>query len=222
MYGSAQARAGVDELDVALLIGSELLRRGLDSVLQTLPVVASVHRCATRAEVDALHAERALDFVIVSTLDTAWLADGFDEESAPKVLVLVDSSAEQDPSGYASLPADGFLSQQELSAETLSDALRRCAAGEVPMPAALARALLARADGPVRGARGRPVNLTSREIETLSLLVRGLSNKQIARRLSISSHGAKRLVASIMLKLDSPNRTTAVVNAIKAGLVEDL
>jgi DNA-binding NarL/FixJ family response regulator len=86
------------------------------------------------------------------------------------------------------------------------------------MPPALARALLARAEAPVQ--RSRTVKLTGREVETLALLVRGMSNKQIARRLAISSHGAKRLVASIMLKLDSPNRTTAVVNAIKAGIVD--
>jgi DNA-binding CsgD family transcriptional regulator len=47
-----------------------------------------------------------------------------------------------------------------------------------------------------------------------------MSNKQIARRLQISSHGAKRIVASLLMKLDSPNRTMAVVTAINSGLVQ--
>jgi DNA-binding CsgD family transcriptional regulator len=61
--------------------------------------------------------------------------------------------------------------------------------------------------------------LTARETETLRLLAEGLSNKQIARRLGVSEHGAKRLVASIMVKLDSPNRTLAVAIAIRDGLI---
>jgi DNA-binding CsgD family transcriptional regulator len=66
----------------------------------------------------------------------------------------------------------------------------------------------------------RRLRLTDREKETLGLLVEGLSNKQIARRLRISSHGAKRLVASLMAKLDAPNRTTAVVKSIRMGLIQ--
>lgn len=65
----------------------------------------------------------------------------------------------------------------------------------------------------------RPLKLTAREQETLALLAEGLSNKQIARRLAISDHGAKRLVTSVLLKLGAPNRTTAVVTAIKAGMI---
>jgi DNA-binding CsgD family transcriptional regulator len=86
------------------------------------------------------------------------------------------------------------------------------------MPPDLVRALLEWAERG-RQARSRSVNLTGRERETLGLLVKGLSNKQIARRLAISSHGAKRLVASVMLKLDAPNRTLAAVTAVRTGIV---
>ncbi|WP_381804006.1 response regulator transcription factor [Streptomyces niveus] len=63
------------------------------------------------------------------------------------------------------------------------------------------------------------MRLTSREHEALGLLGQGLSNKQIARSLGISPHGAKRLVGSILLKLGSPNRTAAVVTAMRTGLI---
>jgi two-component system, NarL family, nitrate/nitrite response regulator NarL len=220
---SAHATPDVTALSVAILVESELLRHGLESILQSLPSVGGVSRCATRHDVTELLRSQRLDFLIVS----APVAEDLGivqpcEGRRPRVLVLMDGTAAIDPSGYAAMPADGFLYQQDLSAQTLHDALRRSAAGELPMPATLARALLARADGAAGQHRNRPVNLTSREVQALSLLVRGLSNKQIARQLGISSHGAKRLVASIMLKLDSPNRTTAVVNAIKAGLVDDI
>lgn len=63
------------------------------------------------------------------------------------------------------------------------------------------------------------VRLTVREMETLHLLREGLSNKRIAHRLGISDHGAKRLVGSIMTKLDAESRTAAVVKAIRFGLI---
>ncbi|MDO0930293.1 LuxR C-terminal-related transcriptional regulator [Streptomyces sp. DG2A-72] len=70
-----------------------------------------------------------------------------------------------------------------------------------------------------RGPERQDISLTSRETETLELLADGLSNKQIARALRISTHGAKRLVGAVLLKLGAPNRTAAVAIAMHAGLV---
>jgi two-component system nitrate/nitrite response regulator NarL len=211
---------GVSGLSVAILIENEVLCRGLEAVLQSLSMTGVVHRCDSRDQaMDLVHTHQ-VDVLIVSAAGGDWLenVNGSFTSVGTKVLALLDENISDDLAAHAAVPADGFLSQQDLSASTLREALRRCRLGELPMPSALARALLARADLPPR--RTRPVNLTAREAEALALLARGMSNKQIARRLSISGHGAKRLVASIMLKLDSPNRTSAVVNAIKAGLVE--
>ncbi|SRR6266567_2790869 len=207
-------------LNVAILIENEVLCRGLEAVLQSLSITGTVHRCESREQVTGLIRAHHIHVLIVSAATAGWLGTGIESSigAGTKILALLDENVTDDLAAHATVPADGFLSQQDLSGSTLGEALRRCQLGELPMPPALARALLARADLPPR--QTRPVNLTPREAEALSLLVRGMSNKQIARRLSISGHGAKRLVASIMLKLDSPNRTSAVVNAIKAGLVE--
>jgi two-component system nitrate/nitrite response regulator NarL len=92
--------------------------------------------------------------------------------------------------------------------------------GSPVVPGELVQALLERSEGHNGRSRNRTLSLTDRERETLALVVRGLSNKEIARRLTISSNGVKRLVASIMLKLDAPNRTAAAVTAVRTGLVE--
>jgi two-component system nitrate/nitrite response regulator NarL len=212
---------GTRTLNVAVQLDNEVLGKGLEAVLQSLPTVGKVYKSESHDASLTLVRDEGVDVIIVGAAEAVRL-----ESAAPRlaaagtrVLVLVDETA-KDPFGGAPMPADGFLSQQDLSANGLQDALHRCVQGELPMPPVLARALLARADVPVQRQRDRHVGLTNRELETLSLLVRGMSNKQIARRLAISSHGAKRLVASIMLKLDSPNRTTAVVNAIKAGIID--
>jgi two-component system, NarL family, nitrate/nitrite response regulator NarL len=208
MDGPAPAPIPARPLEVAVLVRNEVLRQGLEVVLRSLPGVGRVVRCADGED----PAGHDVDLVVTSA------GDGI-PPAGTRTLVLVDDAVIGDPARVAELRADGFLAAQDLSARTLGDALSRCAAGEMPMPAALARALLARAGEP-RAGRARPATLTPREVETLELLVRGLSNKQIGRRLGVSDHGAKRLVGSILLKLDSPNRTAAVVSAIQAGLVD--
>ena len=61
--------------------------------------------------------------------------------------------------------------------------------------------------------------LTTRELDVLSLLVEGLSNKNIAARLTISDQTVKFHVASICAKLGAANRTDAVRRAIRRGFV---
>ncbi len=63
------------------------------------------------------------------------------------------------------------------------------------------------------------IGLTARELEVLSLLGEGASNKEIARRLAISVHTAKFHVASILDKLDATGRTDAVAHAARLGLL---
>jgi two-component system nitrate/nitrite response regulator NarL len=213
---------GSPVLRVAVLVGNEVLRRGLEVMLKEMstvdlaPRLGSVEDCRTR-----LRTER-FDVLLVSAFDADVLAGLRDQVAAAgtRVLMLVDESAPGDVGRYARLGVDGFLSQQELHAPALREALDRCAAGQVPMPASIARALLAGADQPAPHGRLRPAALTGRETQTLHLLAEGLSNGQIARRLGISGHGAKRLVAGVLLKLGAPNRTAAVVTAIRTGLVD--
>jgi DNA-binding NarL/FixJ family response regulator len=61
--------------------------------------------------------------------------------------------------------------------------------------------------------------LSDREVEVLDLVAEGFSNKLIAHRLSISEHTVKTHVASIFAKLGASNRTEAVSQAIRRGLV---
>jgi DNA-binding NarL/FixJ family response regulator len=68
-----------------------------------------------------------------------------------------------------------------------------------------------------RGALAEP--LTAREIQVLERLVEGLSNKTIAGRLGISDQTVKFHVAAICGKLGAANRTDAVHQAIRGGLV---
>jgi DNA-binding NarL/FixJ family response regulator len=64
-----------------------------------------------------------------------------------------------------------------------------------------------------------PAGLTSREVEILRLLARGMSNKQIARALVISPKTTNTHVEHIYTKLSVTNRALASLFAAKHGLI---
>jgi DNA-binding CsgD family transcriptional regulator len=63
------------------------------------------------------------------------------------------------------------------------------------------------------------ISLTPRELEVLTLLAEGASNKMIAHRLGISVHTAKFHVRSLLDKLDAVGRTDAVAHAARLGII---
>jgi len=63
------------------------------------------------------------------------------------------------------------------------------------------------------------IALSSREINVLSQVARGLSNKQIAAKLGISDKTVRNHLSRIFRKLDAGNRTQAVMNAMRVGLL---
>ena len=89
--------------------------------------------------------------------------------------------------------------------------LRLAAPGDIPDVSVVSpeRAPLAEADA----------GLTGRELEVLTLLAEGASNKTIALRLGISVHTAKFHVGSLLDKLDATGRTDAVAHAARLGVI---
>jgi DNA-binding CsgD family transcriptional regulator len=69
--------------------------------------------------------------------------------------------------------------------------------------------------------RDWPAGLTTREVEVLRLLARGLSNKQIAERLVISRKTASNHIEHIYTKIGVTNRALASLFAAKHRLIAD-
>jgi DNA-binding NarL/FixJ family response regulator len=93
--------------------------------------------------------------------------------------------------------------------EALIDALRKVHAGGRYLPSPVTRALASRTpEG----------ELSAREREVLSLLVKGRSNREIAVQLGIKEATVKSHVSVILMRLDVSDRTQAVVKALQRGL----
>ena len=79
------------------------------------------------------------------------------------------------------------------------------------------------AAGMPRGSRtARPAGLTERQVEVLRLLARGLSNRDIARRLVISNRTAEHHVQDVYVKIGTATRAGAALFAMEHGLVGPL
>jgi len=69
------------------------------------------------------------------------------------------------------------------------------------------------------GAVAQEGTLTARELEVLRLVARGLSNKEIAADLRITTHTVKYHLAAVLEKLGVRSRTEAVSLGVRTGLV---
>jgi NarL family two-component system response regulator LiaR len=113
--------------------------------------------------------------------------------------------------------AVGYL-LKNVSTDELANAVRAAHAGRATLAPeatqALVRAVQAAGDG-----SSSDYDLTTREREVLALLIEGLSNPGIAKRLSISRSTAAAHVSSILSKLGVSNRAEAISLAIRSNLV---
>lgn len=219
-FGKNEREHDASTIDVAILVRNELLRSGLEAILLRISRVGSVG-LKEPFNLPEIISSGQFQVLVVDIDQWEMLGNYFDlfGRNSPRVLVIGDDLDKIDGSRFSALPCDGFLSVGGLCTDSLGRILDRTLLGEMPMPAALVRRLLLGTSRPGMSPVPRTVALTPREGETLTHLAAGMSNKQIARSLGISTHGAKRLVGAVLLKLGSPNRTAAVVTAIKSGLV---
>ena len=97
------------------------------------------------------------------------------------------------------------------SLDELVQRIEDAAHGDFHCPPHIAASLLHRLAtiGPLLGSPGAASRLTSRELEVAALLQEGLSNKQIAHRLTIQLATVKNHVHSILEKLETPTRSDA-------------
>jgi DNA-binding NarL/FixJ family response regulator len=216
----------VHQLDISLVLRDEMQKYGFERMLQSLRITRQFHIYDSMAEaVQALDNSDRPHLFIVAVREIPpkgpCLLDHVGGRGA-KLLLLLDDSDPTQLDRATTLRADGFLHTHELSTRMLGEAIERVSSGEVPIPPRLAKTLLKRVREGAQPPEAKPsplISLTSREQQVLVLLVEGMSNKQIARRLGISVHGAKRLVANILAKLHCPNRTLAVTKALRSGLM---
>jgi DNA-binding NarL/FixJ family response regulator len=129
-----------------------------------------------------------------------------------RILVLTTYDSDGDILRAAEAGATGYL-LKDTPREELFKAIRATAHGDSVLSPSVASKLIGRARGPVER------SLSAREIEVLTLVARGVSNKIIGKDLRISEATVKTHLLHIFAKLGVDDRTAAVTAAIEKGVL---
>ncbi len=137
----------------------------------------------------------------------------------PEVAVLVLTMLEGDDSVFAAVRAGarGYLLKGADRSE-IDRALEAVAHGEVVFSANIASRVLAFFGGRPGASLTPFPELTDREREVLDLVARGLTNAEIAQRLTVSDKTVRNHVSNVFAKLHVAGRAEAVARARDAGL----
>jgi DNA-binding NarL/FixJ family response regulator len=138
-----------------------------------------------------------------------------------RVLVLTTFDLDEYVYGAIRAGASGFL-LKDAPREQLVTAVRTVARGEALLAPAITQRLIERFVARPPAGEATPViaDLSTRELEVLRLLARGLSNAEIAAELFVGEATVKTHVAHILRKLDVRDRVQAVVFAYETGIVQ--
>jgi DNA-binding NarL/FixJ family response regulator len=204
---------------IRILIADDhpVVREGLAALLATQPDLqvagfADTGRQALR-QVDALTPDVVLMDLQMPELDGI-RATAAIKAKHPDVHVLVLTTYDTDADITAAIEAGavGYL-LKDADRNELCAAVRTAARGGSALSPAVAAKVLNR----MRGKTGN--GLSSREIEVLTAVARGHSNKQIAQALHLSEATVKTHLLHINTKLGVTDRTAAVTTALERGII---
>lgn len=195
-----------------------MIRRGLVSLLSTLPGVLVVGEAGTGREV-LREAALSRPDVVVMDLRMPEL-DGVETtrrlaRDHPEVAVLVLTMFDEDQLITEALAAGarGYL-LKGAEQDEIERAIRAVAAGDVIFSATVADRILRAMAVPTPALPA----LSEREGQVLDLIAAGLGNDAIARRLALAPKTVGNHISSIFLKLGVATRSEAIVLARDAGL----
>jgi two-component system, NarL family, response regulator DegU len=113
--------------------------------------------------------------------------------------------------------AAGYL-VKDCSTDEVADGVRAAANGEGSVSPEFAKSMLREAKFPIPDKPGEQI-ISKREEEVLQLIADGYSTVEVGAKLYISVKTVKNHLASIYQKLDTADRTAAVVRAVRMGII---
>lgn len=215
-------------MNILLIDDHPLLRGGMRFLLRSLDADLEMDEASEGTQALEMVAARSYDLLLLD-LKMPGL-DGMDALAALRAAVpgtpLVVLSAEDDPGvvrAAIEAGAMGFIPKSS-TPEVLIQALRLVLAQGVYLPpVALEAAHLVPAPEPPPAQSGSDgsalAGLTQRQMAVLFCVIKGMSNKAIARELAVSEGTVKAHLSAVFLALGAHNRTEVVYAAAKLGLL---
>lgn len=191
-----------------------VVRMGLTAVVNAEPDMEIVGEASDGKEALALFTKLNPD---ITLLDVRMPVVGGIEVAAAirkqnktaRILMLSAMSGDEDIHKALEAGVAGYV-LKDATEEMLIPAIRAVSAGQRWIPKDVAKRL---------ASRRMFEELTSRELEVLNKLIKGLANKQIADALNITENTVKGYLKSILAKMRVSDRTEAVTVAIQRGII---
>jgi DNA-binding NarL/FixJ family response regulator len=212
---SAARSAGTDKIRVLIADDHVTVTAGLASIIgmQTdMMVIAEAGNGREAVELWCRHRpDVALLDLRMPVLDgVGAIAEIHNEDAAARVIVLTTYDTDNEIYRAIKAGAKGYV-LKDARREELLDCIRRVSRGETCIPQSLVEKLAAGVSSDT---------LTGRELDVLTLLARGKSNKEIGANLYISETTVKAHLRSVFAKLNVLSRTEAIAAASRRGLVQ--
>jgi DNA-binding NarL/FixJ family response regulator len=216
-----------DRIRILLVDDQRLMREGLRILLELEPDLDIAGEATNGQEALDTYAEIEPDVVLMDVrmpgmdgVEATWRL----RERWPSALVIILTTFDDDEYVFEGLRAGarGYL-LKDVSGHDLADAVRTVAAGGALIEPSVARRVVAefaRMAPPIRKPDdGLAEPLSEREREILRLMAQGLTNREIADRLSLAQGTVKNYVTTILQKLGARDRTQAALRARELGML---
>jgi DNA-binding NarL/FixJ family response regulator len=209
-----------------LVDGNEILREGIVGILSKHEGIELVGTTSNEAEVIRLVEQKHPDIVLIGpTMKDAKgvqiIKDIRERFEDTHCILLTDVSAQDRDVVFEAIKsgASGCF-PMTVTSESFVEGIRSVFRGGTLLSPQDTTKVLQRYHELAQGRKAGENTLSFREREVVLLIAQGLSNKQIAYKLRISTKTVKTHVAHIMKKMRAKNRTEAVALAIRKGLIK--
>jgi DNA-binding NarL/FixJ family response regulator len=191
------------------------VREGLAAIISRQPDMELVGDAANGEEAVELWTKQSPDITLLDLrmpqLDGVGAMEAIRKKDASaKVIILTTYDTDHDILRAIRAGAKAYL-LKDSQREDLLDCIRRVYRGETFITPSLVEKL-------ANGLCSQP--LTSRELDVLTSLAQGLSNKEIGARLCVTETTVKSHLRAIFSKLDVLSRTEAIATASQRGLIK--
>lgn len=200
----------------------ELFRRGLISFLEDMEDNITILEAEDYKQTfAAIESNSPLDLVIVDLdmPDMSW-EDGLNQihqllGPEGKYIIISASDDVQSVRKSLELGASGYVSKRS-NPKILENAIQLVLNGGIYLPHDILKNVIS---SPSPTAKDKVNGLTERQEEVLKFVASGMSNKQIAYELGVTESTIKLHINSLLKALGANNRTQAVINAQKLGVI---
>lgn len=214
---------GINTIRIVIVDDQTLLREGLSALLGLIPDLLVIGQAADGQQaldlVEKLHPEVVLMDVRMPGMNGV-AATRQVRARHPETRVIVLTTFDDDEHVFEALQAgaSGYL-LKNADLDHLAAAIRAVQRGEAVLDPAVTQKVIRRAASSNMDDATLSERLTRREREILALIAEGLTNPEIAARLSLAEGTVKNHVSHVLEKLNARDRAHAVRLAVEWGLL---